>query len=310
MAVADGSQVRLAYVAEATIGTTPSSPVFQTIRYETADIKADKQTEITNEVRADRNVGSIVKVGQSVAGPINGLLSYGTWDVFFSQLLCSSWSTNVLKNGVAHAAMTIEQFYELGSTDAYIRFRGCRINTLDMMMETKKAVNVNWGVMGMDAQAPATAILSGATYTAATTTEVMNAALNVTALTFTGITNGPKIQKLSLRINNNIYANDIIGQEATYSHGLGRHEISGSFTALFENAETYKAILDHDDIAIATTIEDTAGNSYEIELPKVKLLNGAPTPVGNSRAVIIDVPFQAYYDSGISATIQITRTPA
>lgn len=310
MTVADGSQVRLADIAEATIGTTPSTPTFQIMRYVSADIRPAKQVEITDEIRADRNVASIVDVGRSVSGTINTLLSYGTFDSWLEALLCSTWSTNVLVNGTTHKARSLEFTYEQGTTDTYVRFRGCRFNTLDLVFESRKAVTANWGVMGIDSPAPATAIITGATYTAATTTEVFNAALNVSSLGFTGISNAPKVQKLSLKITNNIYANDVIGSYAPYSHGLGRFEVSGSMTVLFENKDTYEAILNHSDVSLTVALTDAAGNAYEIELAKIKLIDGGPTVAGNGSAVVMDVPFQAFYDSGNAGSIQITRTPA
>ena len=86
--------------------------------------------------------------------------------------------------------------------------------------------------------------------------------------------------------------------------------MTGSLTTLFENMDTYKAILDHDDVALSTTLTDELGNSYAIALPKVKLLDGGPTVGGNGRAVLLEVPFQARYDSTSGASITITRTPA
>ncbi len=310
MTVADGSQVRLADIAEATIGVIPATPAFQIRRYVSADIRPSKQVEITDEIRADRNVASIVDVGRSVAGTINTLLSYGTYDDWLAALLCSTWATNELVNGTAHAARALEFTYEQGVTDTYVRFRGCRFNTLDLNLESRKAVTANWGIMGIDSPTPDTAIIAGATYTAATTTEVFNAALNVSSLVFTGIAAAPKVQKLSLKITNNIYANDIIGSYAPYSHGLGRLEVSGSMTVLFENKDTYQAILNHSDVGISVTLADAAGNQYAIALAKVKLVDGGPTVAGNGNAVVMDVPFQAYYDAGTAGSIKITRTPA
>lgn len=310
MAVADGSQVRLADVAEVTIGTIPTTPTFQTMRYVTSDVRINKQTDIPNEVRADRNVGSIVDVGRAVSGSINTLLSYGTFDNWLAALLHSSWSTDVLKNGVTPNARTLEFFFEQGATDTYVRYRGVRFNTLDLTLRSRQSVQANWGIMGIGSPTPTSTILSGATYTAATTTPVFNAGLNVASLALTGVTSSPKMQALTMRLNNNIYQNDIVGQYEPYSHGLGRFEVTGTMTTYFENLDTYNAILDHSDVALAFTLEDAAGNSYAVSVPKVKLLDGGPPGVGNGQPVIMEVPYQAYFDSSSSASITITRTAA
>lgn len=140
MTVADGSQTRLADVSEVTIGTTPASPVFQIMRYVSSDLRIAKQTDVPNEIRADGNVGSIVDVGRSAQGTINTLLSYGTFDTWLARLLRSSWSSDVLKNGIAQQAGTLEYFYEMGTPDAYIRFQGCRWNTLDLTLRARQSV--------------------------------------------------------------------------------------------------------------------------------------------------------------------------
>jgi hypothetical protein len=310
MSVADGSQVRLASIVEATIGTTPTSPTFLVKRYVSSDIRLQKQVDITDEVRADRNVPSITDVGRSVTGTINTLLSYGTFDEWLAGLFCSAWSTDVLKNGITPTAFTLENFYEQGATDTFIRFQGCRFNTLDMRLEARKSVTANWGVMGIRSPTPTSAILSGATYTAATTTEVFNAGLNVASLALTGVTASPKIMSMSLKITNNIYQNDIVGQYDPYSHGLGRFEVSGSLNTYFENLDTYSAIVNHDDIALAFQLADAAGNTYDVSIGKLKLLDGGPASPGNGKAVMLEVPFQAIFNASDSASITITRTPA
>lgn len=307
MTVADGSQTRLADVTEVTIGTTPATPAFQVMRYASSDVRLVKQTEIPDEIRADRNVASIVDVGRMVQGNINTLLSYGTYDVWLERLLASSWAADVLKNGIADKAGTLEWTYEQGATDTYIRTTGNRWNTLDLQLTARQSVRANWGIMGITSPAPTSAIIAGATYAAATTTPVLNAGLNVGALAITGMANAPKVQAMNLRITNNVYQNDVLGQYFPHSHGLGRFEVSGSMTTLFENLDTYNAILAHDDIAIAITLGATTLQKYTIALPKVKLMDGGPVVGGNGRAVILEVPFQAYYDSVSAASMSVTR---
>lgn len=310
MTVADGSQTRLASVTEVTIGTIPTSPTFQTMRYVSSSLRLAKQTDIPNEIRADRNVASIVDVGRMVQGDIQTLYSYSTYHTWLEYLLCADWATDVLKNGTLAKAATIEEFFEQGATDTYIRLRGCRFNTLDLTLRPRQSMTAAWGLMGIGSPTPTTAILSGATYTDPTTTEVFNAGLNVAALDFTGITNAPKIQELTLRINNNVYPVDVVGQYEPYAHGLGRFEVTGSMTALFENLDTYSAILDHDDVKIGFTLTDGAGNSEVWAVPVTKLTDGGPTVPGNGQSVTMQVPFQAKFDASSSASLTITRTTA
>lgn len=310
MAVAHGSQVRLADASEATPGTIPATPSFQVIRYVTSDVRISKQTDIPDEVRADGNVGSIVDVGRSVAGTINTLLSYGTYDTWLSRLLSADWNANVLKNGMLEKTGALEKTFKQGAGQSFIRYRGVRWNTLDLTLRARQSVQANWGVLGIGSPAPTTAIISGATYADPTTTPVFNAGLNVASLTLSGVTASPKMQALTMRINRNIYQNDAIGAYEPYGHGLGRFEVTGSMTCYFEDLYTYQAILDHSDVGLAFNLSDAPGNTYAFSIPKVKLMDGGPPGSGNGQAVLMEVPFQAFYDATSSAQISITRTPA
>ncbi|QXZ79665.1 phage tail tube protein [Rhizobium sp. L51/94] len=310
MTVSDGSQVRLADISEVTIGTTPATPAFQIMRYLTADVRINKQTDIPNEVRADRNVASIVDVGRSVQGTINCDLSYGTFDTWLERLLCSAWATDVLKNGIIQKASTLEFFYEQGATDTYVRYQGCRINTLAMNLQARQPITANWGIMGIRSPTPTTAIIAGATYTDPTTTPVMNAGLNVANLALTGIASSPMIRSMSINITNNIYQNDVVGAYEPYSHGLGRFELTGSLETYFENLDAYQAILSHSDVGISFTVGNATGQKYTFAFPKVKLMDGGPGAPGNGQAVMMTVPFQAYYDATSAASLSITRNVA
>ncbi|MBN9079671.1 MAG: hypothetical protein BGN87_18470 [Rhizobiales bacterium 65-79] len=312
MSFADGSQVRLADIAEATIGTTPDTPGFQVMRYRTASVRINKQVDISDEVRADRNVPGITDVGRAVSGSIDTRFSYGTYDSWLERLLCAAFSTNVLKNGVTPKTGTLEFTYEQGVTDSYIRYRGCRWNTLDLTLRSRQPVQATWGIMGIDSPTPTSAIITGATYTAATTTEDFNAGLNVANLSIgsTSLVSSPKVQALSFRINNNIYQVDVVGQYAPYGHGFGRFEVTGTMTVLFESLAAYSAVLNHEDVAISFDMTDAAGNKYTFAIPKVKFTDGGPAAPGNGQPVVLEVPFQAFYDATSSASLSITKTDA
>lgn len=310
MAVADGSQTRLGFIAEVTPGTIPATPAWQTLRYLSSDVRLSKQTDIPDEIRGDRNVASITDVGRSGRGSIKGNLSYGTYDDLLAMALCSDWATNVLKNGIVDKTGAFEWTFEQGATDSFIRAAGCRIDTVDLRLQARQSVEIDFGIMALTMPTPATAIVVGATYTAATTTQVMNAGLNVAALSITGVTNAPKLQSLSLSIKNNTYQNDVVGSYDPYSHGKGRFEVSGSMNTYFENLDTYNAILQHSDIGLSMTLGSVTAQKYTIAIPKIKLMDGGPPVPGNGKSVMLEVPFQAYIDSGIGAQMQITRAVA
>ncbi|MBX4884041.1 hypothetical protein HJC03_23400 [Rhizobium sp. NLR4b] len=310
MPVAQGSQTRLSYIMETVPGTIPSTPTWQVARYVTESITLDKQTISSDEVRPDRNRTDLTDVGRQINGSANTLLSYGTFDEWLSGLLCGDWATNVLKNGNTMKTAAFEKTFELGATDVYARYRGCRFNTLDLQLNAKQNVTANWGILGLGSPAPDTAIITGATYTNPTTTPVINAGLNVGSLLVGGVTASPKMQALSLRINNNITPVDVIGQYDTYDYTYGLFDVSGSMTTVFESKDMFDAIVNHTDLALSFTLGVTTLNKYSFSIPKIKAMNGSPVGPGNGRAVVMEVPFQAIFDSTLGATMSITRAVA
>ena len=310
MPIAEASQTRLAWVPEVTIGTTPATPTFQTARYTSEGLKFGKQTVVSDEIRGDGNVTDIIDVGRSVAGPLAMELSYGTFDALFESLFRSTWATNVLKNGITHKSFTFEKTFEQGATDSFIRYRGCEVDTLDLQLESRQIIKGSFGLRGLGSPTPTTAIITGATYTAATTTPVLNAATNVGALTVGGITASPKIKSMNIQFRSGLYENDAIGAFDVDSLGLGRFEVSGNMVTYFRDLDTYNAMLNHDDVSLTLTMGAASGSKYTLLLPKLKLLDGAPVVGGNSQAVMLDVPFQAKYDGTTAASAQLTRAVA
>lgn len=307
MAIAEASQSRLAYVPEVIPGVIPANPTFQVLRFVSEGIRLAKQTVVSDEIRADGNVTDIADVGRSVEGPIAGEFSYGTFDDLFASLMRGSWDEDVLVNGLEHKSFAFEKTFEQGATDSYIRYRGCRVNTLDLALETRQIIKANFGIMGLGSPVPTSAIIAGATYTPPTTVSVLNAATNLGALTVTGIATSPKIKTLNLQARANLYANDVLGAYDVDSHGLGRFEVSGNMVVYFANLDTYNAVLNHDDVGLSFNLGSVSGEKYTIDLPKVKLMEGSPLVPGNSQAVMMDIPYQAKFDSGIGGTMRITR---
>lgn len=306
----DGSSVRMAYVSESTIGTTPASPTFKIQRYVDADIKPVIDTDVSDEVRGDGNVPSIIKVGERAEGNINTRYSYGSFHDWLEKLLSSSWNSNAIVNGRTHKAATLEFYYPRSTSDSYIRYQGCRWNSLEMRIQAKQPVRCVWNVMGIRTADPTSEILSGATYSDASTTSDINAALNVGNLAISGLSAQPKLQSPNLRISQNVSPTDVVAQYEPDGHTIGQCQVSGSFVALFSSHELVEALKSFDDLGISFDLQDADGNKETWQIPSIKPLNGGPNAPGNGRLVTVDMPFQAKFNSSIGGSIKITRVPA
>lgn len=307
MTIGDASGTRLAFVAESTEGTTPSSPTFNVLRYKSNSLAAQKEFIRSEEIRSDRNVSDHIVVGEKAQGTISGELSYGTYDDILAGLLCGAWSSDVLKNGITRNSFTFENTFEQGATDSYLRYKGCLIGGATFSLKPKAIAEISFDVLGRSGDDGAAAALSGATYTAANTNPVLNAANHVSALTLSTLSGTPIFTSLELTITNNLYEQPQIGSQALAGIGLGSFEVMVKGEVYFEDIELYNAIRSGDTVALTCTIGAASGSIYTIEVPSLKLLNGAPEVPGNNQPVILPFDAGAKYNASDAASIKITR---
>lgn len=307
MSVADGSLTRLAFIAESAIGTTPSTPTFQIARYVSETLTENYERGPSPEITGDGNIRHITNRGRMVQGDINTLLSYGTFDTWLESLFRGAWSTNVLKNGVTRKAFTIEKKFDFDGSAGYLRYVGCQASALALTINSRADITANWSFMGLSMDAPDDAIISGATYTAATTTKVMAGSVDVGSLSMSGVDATPKIQQVSLNIANGMYEVPVVTQDSPLEHGRGDFAVTGTITALFRDLDLLEKVKANTELSWSATIGSVTGEKYTLSLPKIVTLNGGAVVGGANGAVLVEVPFQARYDTSSSATMSITR---
>lgn len=309
MAFGSSSEARIAYVAEASFGTTPATPTFKILRTTGGGLKASKVTRVSNELRADGNVVDEMLVGVDAGGTYPGELSYGTLDDMLEAALMGTWSTNVLKNGMALKSFTFEELIELGATDSFSRFPGCCVNQLVLTMNSRAEVTTQLDIMAQK-EILATAIVSGATYTAANTEPVMTSGVSVAALTVGDITPAPTVRSLALTVGRNLRTRPQLASLFTAEFGKGRCDVTGTLEAYFESNALYQAVLDHGSGALSVTLGQDANKKYTILIPKARFLDGSRVIGGNDDDVIVSIPFRGVYDPTEGCSIKITRAVA
>jgi len=94
--MSDANRVQLAYVEESTFGEQETGSNLQILRYNSESLKQDMATTISEEIRSDRQISDVARIGLSASGDISFELSYGTFDDFLkAALLASDWSTEI-----------------------------------------------------------------------------------------------------------------------------------------------------------------------------------------------------------------------
>ncbi len=120
--MADTNRLRLAYVEETSLGTTPNSPSMRTIRATGESLNHDIQTTESKEIRSDRQTADLMQVGASNSGALNFELSFPSvrsWlaDFLRYALFASSWSSQP----EAYNATTDSVITDAGTTaDTYV----------------------------------------------------------------------------------------------------------------------------------------------------------------------------------------------
>lgn len=302
----DSSQTRLSYIPEVTYGVTPTTPVFKNLRMTGESLAPALQYVSSNEIRPDRNIADMVRVGQEAGGDINFELSYGTFDDLLESLMFSTWATNVLKNGVTRKSFTVEKTFVAGSNQFH-RYPGAIVNSMSLSMRAKEIVTGSFNLM-CKTTTSAQAIIAGATYTPANSNPVINAANNFASLAITG---GGTVELMSLSLNmtNNLEQQPVLGQVASRGIRAGQFVVTGEFEAYFESQELFELYLADTAADLTFALGGTSTLKYTFLVPKIKMTAVQVSADGNNQDVMARVSFQAYYDATQTAALRITRTP-
>jgi hypothetical protein len=308
MAFASGSGVRVAAIAEATFGTTPTTPAFETLRTTNGGLRTNKSTGTSNERQADRNVRDEFELGQDVTGSYDFELTYGTFDTILEALLFSSWSTDVLVNGITPKSLTIEETYELGATDTFRRFTGCMVNTMSLSIGSRAAVTGSFSVMGKQ-ETLATAIVSGATYADPSETPVSTASANVATLVVGDLNPQPVVRNVQLQVSNNLRTRPAVGTKYSAEFGAGRFDVTGTLEAYFQSNALYAEVLAHGLADLSFVVGNATGDKYQFDIGKLRLGDGNVTAGGTDDDIMVSIPFRGLLNDD-GNTLKITREVA
>lgn len=302
----DSSQTRLAYITEVTYGTTPASPVFKNQRFTSESLNANIENRVSNEIRADRNVTDLIQVGADGGGSVDFELSYGSFDDWLESLMFGTWATNILKNANTQKSFTIEKTFEGGATDQFHRFTGCVANSLSLEIQAKQIVTGSFEFIAKGATT-AQAIIASATYTAANSNPVINAAANFASFSMSGVTN-PEITSLKLKVTNNLRRQSVVGSLDARGVGTGRFEVTGEAMLYFTNASLYDLFLAGTASNLSFVIGGASSKKYQFDIANLKFEKAEIVAGGNDQDVMAKVTFRGLYDN-TDNTLKITRTP-
>lgn len=107
MAFADANRAQIRYIEESVFGTTPGNGSTREVRLTSSSLTGNKETVISDELRADRMVSDIVEVSASSGGDINFEWSSGPQDEFIAAFLLSEWTRPMTMDFVEGTTLSI-----------------------------------------------------------------------------------------------------------------------------------------------------------------------------------------------------------
>lgn len=99
---ADSNRARIRYIKEAdnSWGTPPSSGITRELRFTGSTLNVQKETAISNEIRADRMVEDVIETGMKSSGDFNIEFSAGSHDDLMEGFFYGAWTRPMTFDGV------------------------------------------------------------------------------------------------------------------------------------------------------------------------------------------------------------------
>jgi len=305
MAIANGAQHSLHYIAESTYGTTPATPTWTPLPHTGATLALTKDAIESEKLRGDRQIEDFRHGNKSIGGDVSAEMEYGAFDDILEAVMCGTWTTNVLKSGTTRRSFTLERKFADLDTPEFHRYTGVEFNSMAVSIAPNAMVTSTFSVVGKDLSL-ATAEVASSTYSA----DVGNTPFD----SFTGsITEGGSsiatVTSLEFTIENGLEPLFSVGADTTNRPSIGKSRVTGTLTTYFDSKSLYEKFINETASEIVCTLTDTAGNDIQIDIPNVKYNSGQPDVSGEG-AVTVSMDFVALYSSSDASQLVITRTPA
>lgn len=313
--MSESNQVVIRYIPEVTYDTTPVDGVWETVRYESDSLSATPTTTESAEVRADRMISDMPKVGMTVGGDVNIELSATSFDDLIESAMCSTWQADTpsvgsrqLKIGTTDSSYTIEKEYADIGEFAY--FSGMRVDSMNLSLSYGNIVTGSFTFAGASSGTDSTSLVGAGSTNPATTTDVLTASADVTSVEIGGVPTTICINSLDLSLANNMRAIECIGSDGPSDQRKGTATVTGSaeMHLYAESFALYEKALANESESFAFTLSDGT-NTLKFEIPNAKLSGDTPPSGGRDTDVVLSLEFTGLYDPTSGSSLVITATP-
>ena len=303
MAFAQGSRSSLSYITETAFGTTPSTPTFAYLPFNTHSLDLTKDRVEGNEIQADRMPRVDRHGNRQAGGSIEVDLRKGDFDELFESAFLNTYSTNVLKIGTTPKYFTIED--AANDIGQYRIFTGMSASTMSVSIAPNQMVTATFDMVGKGMTQAQTTGSTGGTPTASSA----NAPFDSYSGTISdGGSSIGIVTSIDFSLSNSFAPTIVVGADVAQSLEYGRAVVEGTMTVYYEDETLINKFLNETESSIEVSVNDPTGsNSYTFLFPRVKY-NGASVPVQNPQSRLITLPFVSLYDATEATNLKLTRT--
>jgi len=308
MAFSQGSRSSLAYIAESTFGTTPSTPTFAKLPFNTHSLDLTKDRVEGNEIQSDRMPRVDRHGNKSAGGSIEVDLRNGSFDEFFESAMLSTWddtpvdAPDELKVGTTPKFFTIEDAAE--DISQFRLFTGMSVSSMNISIAPNQMVTSTFEMVGKTMVQAQTTASTGGTPTAATLASPFD---SYSGTISDGGSDISLVTSIDFSVTNSFAPTFVVGSDSAQQLEFGRAVVEGNMTIYYEDENLINKFLNETESTLAVTVDDPTGsNPYTFSFPRVKY-NGAAVPVQNPQSRLITIPFVALYDATANTNLLIKR---
>jgi hypothetical protein len=260
------------------------------------------------DIQADRMPRHERHGNKQSAGDIVVDLRKGDFDPFLESVMLNTFvdsgTNDTLVVGTTPKYFSIEDYS--ADIDQARLFTGQTVSTMGISIAPNQMVTTTFGMVGKGMTIGATE----KTQDAASTNSPFDAysgdlqiGNNVAGLAASAI-----ITQIDFNVANSFAPTFVVGSDETPALEVGRAEITGSFSAYFEDDALINRFLNETESAIQVSVNDPTGsNAYTFLFPRVKI-NSADVGVDGPTSRVISLGFTSLFDTTTSTNLKITRT--
>ena len=308
MAQQRGSATKILIAKESSFKVAATGGQTHVLPFVSESVRYNRNLLTSKTLRVNRNAIKPVRGQVDVAGDINFELSpeYGKLlhQVFGSYTAISGGGGGIhtFKIGDLPSFTMEKQFTDL-ATAQYFKYIGCKVNSFKFSVKPEGFIDSSVSILGAQEATAGTSFDANPTDLGIQPFDGFGCTIKQGG-TLLGVAT-----QMDLTIENNLDGNSFVIDGTGERHALpdGRVKVSGTLTALFEDMALYTLAKNNTETSLEIAFTNgtgagTLGNEkLTFFLDEVLLKPQAPVVAG-PQGVLVELPYEAYYNDGADAT--------